>query len=1040
MSIYELCIKRPVFAIVISLLIAAFGLLSYVGLPMRELPDIDPPVVSVQTSYDGASANVVETRITQPVEDAIAGIEGIDTISSNSRDGSSSVNITFRLTRDIEAAANDVRNAVSRVLDNLPDDADPPEVQKAEADGSPIMFLNMTSATMSRMQLTDYAERYIVDRLATIDGISRANAFGESKALRIWIDRDALAARQLTIFDIEAALRAENLELPAGRLESDTRNLTIRVARGYNTARDFSQLVVRRSADGHLVRLGEVAKVEIAKRERRSDFRGNGRSQVGIGIFKQSTANQLAVARDIRKEVEAIKQNLPQGTELVVAVDYSVFIEHSVEEVFITLLITGFLVFCVIYLFLGDFRAAVIPAVTVPVCLLGAMILLAAFGASVNLLTLLALVLAIGLVVDDAIVVLENVQRRVDEGEPPLIAALRGTQQVAFAVLATTAVLIAVFVPIVFLEGSTGRLFSELGIALGSAVAFSALIALSLCAMLCSKLLTPVERESALSKAIHASTTWMANGYRRMLEASLNAPAVVIAVLLATFAATYGLFLLVPAEIAPSEDRGIFDINVSMAEGTGYDAAHAQMLQIEDELLPLVKDGTASRVIIRVPGSFGPSSDFNGGRGIVMLAPWGERPSQAEVIEIVSKKLRKFAAVRATAIARSSFGRGGGGGQTPVQFVLGGNSFEELLAWRDRMLAKAEQFPGLTNVDADYKETKPQLTVSIDKTRAAELGVSTQTIGRTLETLLGQRRIGTIVEDGEEYDVIVESADKDRRQPSDLTNIMVRGRGEELIPLSNIVTLREQAGAASLSRFNRLRAITISANLAPGTTLGQALTFLEETAREELPPHAQIDYKGQSLEYKESSSQLAFTFGLALVIVFLVLAAQFESFIHPFIIILTVPLAVAGALFGLWVSGATLNIYSQIGIVMLVGLAAKNGTLIVEFANQLRDEGKTVRDALVEASVTRFRPIVMTSLATVMGAVPLMLWQGAGSQSRFAIGIVIFSGVIFSTLLTLFVVPAFYNLLARYTRSPNAVAQEIERLEAADAANKAPAE
>ena len=788
------------------------------------------------------------------------------------------------------------------------------------------------------------------------------------------------------------------------------------------------------------MRLGEVAKVEIANRERRTDFRGNGRSQVGMGVFKQSTANQLAVARDIRNEVGQIKQNLPQGTELVIAVDYSVFIEHSVEEVFITLLITGLLVFAVIYLFLGDVRAAIIPAVTVPVCLLGSMILLALFGASVNLLTLLALVLAIGLVVDDAIVVLENVQRRIDEGEPALLAALRGTRQVAFAVLATTAVLIAVFVPIIFLEGSTGRLFSELGIALGSAVAFSALIALTLCAMMCSKLLIPIERESALSKSIHGATNWMESVYRRALLASLNVPGIVIGILIAISAGAYGLFLLVPAEIAPAEDRGVFDINVSMAEGTGFDAAHAQMLQIENELLPMVKDGTASRVIIRVPGSFGQSSDFNSGRGIVVLAPWGERPPQAEVIEAVSAKLRKFPAVRANANARSSFSRGGGGGQTPVQFVLGGNSFEELIVWRDRMLERAERYPGLTNVDADYKETKPQLSVSIDKTRAAELGVSTQTIGRTLETLLGQRRVGTIVDDGEEYDVIVASADKDRRQPSDLTNIMVRGRANELIPLSNLVTLREQAGASALNRYNRLRAITITANLAPGTTLGQALDFLEQAAREELPPNAQINYKGQSLEFKESSSQLAFTFGLALIIVFLVLAAQFESFVHPFIIILTVPLAVAGALFGLWVSGATMNIYSQIGIVMLVGLAAKNGILIVEFANQLRDEGKSVRDALVEASVTRFRPIVMTSLATVMGALPLMLWQGAGSESRFAIGIVIFSGVIFSTLLTLFVVPAFYNLLARYTRSPNAVAQEIERLESADATHEAPAE
>ena len=1030
MSIYELCIKRPVFAIVMSLLITALGLLSYFELPLRELPDIDPPVVSVQTTYAGASASVVETRVTQPIEDAIAGIEGIETVASSSRDGSSSVNVTFRLSRDIEAAANDVRNAVSRILDNLPDEIDPPQVQKSQSDSSPIMFLNMTSTTMTRMQLTDYADRYIVDRLATVDGVSQVFSFGQTKALRIWVDRVALAARRLTVSDIETALRNENLELPAGRLESTSRNLTIRVERGYSTAKDFRDLVIQRSEDGHLVRLGEVARVEIERRERRSDFRGNGSSQVGVGIFKQSTANQLAVAQDIKKAVTAIQTNLPPGTSMVVAVDYSVFIEESVNEVFATIGITSILVLVVIYLFLGDLRAAIIPAVTVPVCLLGSMILLSAFGASVNLLTLLALVLAIGLVVDDAIVVLENVQRRIDLGEPPLIAGLRGTRQVAFAVLATTAVLIAVFVPIVFLEGTTGRLFSELGIALGSAVAFSALVALSLSAMMCSQLLIPIERESKLSRATHHATTKLAAAYRTALEATLDHPTPVIVLLLCILGSTYLLFLAVPGEIAPIEDRGQFDVNVSMAEGTGYDSAHAQMLEIEKELLPLVKDGTATRVIVRVPGSFGAASDFNNGRAIVVLAPWGQRPSQADVIERVSKSLRKFPAVRAVPIARSSFGRGGGGGSsTPVQFVIGGNNFPDLILWRDKMLSKVEQFPGLTNVDSDYKETKPQLTVRIDQTRAADLGVSTATIGRTLETLLGQRRVGTIVDDGEEYDILVAGLEENRRQPSDLTNILVRGREGALIPLSNLVTLKEQAAAASLSRFNRLRAITISANLAPGTTLGQGLDFLEQTAKEELPPNAQIDYKGQSLEYKQSNSRLAFTFALALVVVFLVLAAQFESFIHPFVIILTVPLAVAGALFGLWLTGTTLNIYSQIGIIMLVGLAAKNGILIVEFANQLRDAGQSIRSALIDASITRFRPILMTSLATALGAVPLMLWEGAGTQSRFAIGIVIFAGVIFSTALTLFVVPTFYNLLAHFTRSPDALAAEIRKLE-----------
>jgi multidrug efflux pump len=1025
MNISDLSIKRPVFAMVLSLLIVAFGYLSFERLPLRELPDIDPPVVSVQASYPGASATVVETRITQPIEDAIAGIEGIDTVESRSRDGQSDVTVTFKLSRDIEAAANDVRNAVARITGNLPDEVDPPEVRKAEADSSPILFLNLTSTQMNRMDLTDYADRYIVDRLSTVDGVAQVRAFGERKSLRIWLDRVALAARNLTVNDVETALRAENVELPAGRLESADRNLTVRIDRGYNNETDFRNLVIRRGEAGHMVRLGELGRVEISAAERRSDFRGNGQSQVGIGIIKQSTANQLAVARNSRDEVAAIQSGLPEGMNLVVAVDYSVFIEESVYEVYMTLAITGAMVILVIFLFLGNIRAAVIPAVTVPVCLLGATILVAAFGASINLLTLLALVLAIGLVVDDAIVVLENVQRRIDLGEPPLIAAARGTRQVAFAVMATTAVLLAVFVPIVFLEGTVGRLFSELGIALGAAVALSLLVALTLTPMMCSKLLKPIEREGLISRTTHRVTDSLSRAYRSALSASLGVPWIVFGVLAATIASVVFFYQSVPSEIAPTEDRGVFDITVSAPEGTGYDTMHRQMLEIEKVLLPLIEQGTATRVIIRVPGSFGSTQDFNSGRGTIVLGPWGDRPPQEEVVRDVSRRLQQFPAVRATAIARSSFGRGGGG-NNPVQFVLGGTSFEELAAWRDRILQRAEEFPGLINLDSDLKETKPQLNVEIDRLRAADLGVSVSTIGRTLEAMLGERRAGTFIDRGEEYDILLQGLEENRRQPSDLTNIFVRSdRTSQLVPLSNLVKTTETASASTLNRFNRLRSVTISGAVAPGTTLGQALDYLERIANEELPETAQIDYKGQSLEFKQSSGSLLFTFGLALLVVFLVLAAQFESFVHPLVIILTVPLAVAGALFGLWATGATMNIYSQIGIVMLVGLAAKNGILIVEFANQLRDAGRSIKDALIEASITRFRPILMTSVATAMGTLPLMIWQGAGSQSRFAIGIVIFAGVIFSTALTLFVVPTFYNLLARFTRAPGKIAADM---------------
>lgn len=1030
MTLSDLSVQRPVFAAVLSLLIAVFGYIAFERLPLRELPDIDPPVVSIEADYPGASAAVIETQVTKPLEDAISGIEGIDTIDSRSRDGSSSISITFKLSRDIEAAANDVRNAVSRTQQNLPEDVDPPEVRKAEADSSPILFLNLSSPVRERMELTDYADRFIVDRLSTLDGVAQVRAFGERRALRITLDRVALAARGLTVSDIERALRAENVELPAGRIESEARNLTVRVERGYRTEEDFRALVIGRGTDGHLIRLGEVSDVSIGPIDRRTDFRGNGRPQVGIGVIKQSTANQLDVARAVRAEVDKIRAGMPEDMQFVIAVDYSVFIEESVFEVYVTLGITVALVILVIYIFLGNVRAAAVPAVTVPVCLLGAAILLNLAGASINLLTLLAMVLAIGLVVDDAIVVLENIQRRVDLGEPRTVAAMRGTRQVGFAVIATTAVLIAVFVPIVFLEGTVGRLFSELGITLGAAVAISAFVALSLSPMMCSKLLVANAKENRIARSAHALTDRLTRRYRGMLETSLNAPIIPAVLFFGTLLAAFVLFNVVKSEIAPTEDRGIFDISVNAPEGTGYDAMRAQMLSIEERLMKLVDDGTASRVIVRTPGSFGSTQDFNNGRSIIVLKPWGERPPQASVIRGVNQTLQAFPGIRANAIARSSFGRGGGGGSNPVQFVIGGSTYAELAEWRDRILARARTNPGLVNPDSDYKETKPLINIAIDRTRAADLGVSVSAIGSALQTMMGSRRIGTFLDRGEEYDIIVEGREDQRRKPSDLTNIFVRSeRTGALIPLSNLVVTQEGSSATSLARFNRLRSVTITAGLADGTTLGDALDWLEQVAREELPESAQIDYKGQSLEYKESRSSLVFTFALALLVVFLVLAAQFESFVHPFIIILTVPLAVAGALIGLVISGATLNIYSQIGIVMLIGLAAKNGILIVEFANQLRDEGKPLREALVEACETRLRPILMTSLATVMAAVPLMLWSGPGSESRFAIGVVIFCGVTASTALTLFIVPALYQALARYAAPPGAIAAEIAAYE-----------
>ena len=1039
MILSDLSVKRPVFATVLSLLLIAFGVLSFIGLPLRELPNIDPPVVSISTTYPGASADVVQSRITEIIEDQVAGIEGIDTITSRSRDGTSDVTIEFTLSRDIEAAANDVRDAVARVVDRLPDQVDPPEVSKADADSDAILWLNFSAADLDPMQLTEFANRVIVDQLSIVDGVSRVQiGGGQDYAMNIWLDRQALAARGLAVSDIEAAMRAQNVELPAGRIESGQRDLTVRVNRSYQTEADFKALVVKRGDDGYPIRLGDVARVELGSADDKVYFRGNGVPQIGMGIVKQSTANTLDVARGIKEEIKRIAPTLPAGMTLVVAFDSSIFVEESVNQVYHTIFEAMLIVIVVIFLFLGSIRAALIPAVTVPVCIIGAFIVLYAMGGTINLLTLLALVLAIGLVVDDAIVVLENIQRRISLGEPPRIAAIRGAAQVAFAVLATTTVLIVVFVPIFFLTGNIGRLFSELAIAISGAIFFSGFVALTLTPMMCSLLLRP--SEGRFADAIHRVSSRVETRYGALLQRSIERPWIAGIMAVGVLVLTYVLWTVIPSELAPNEDRAGAMVQVQLPEGASIQETVTQMEKVQQVLLGYVESGEAQRVMVRAPGSFGFTQDYNSGRAMIMLADWGNRDrSQDQITAEMQRKLG--AAVPGARVFIS--GRGGLGqrGGKPVGFVLGGSNFDEIAQWRDRIIARASENPGLVSVDSDYRETKPQLVVTIDKQRAADLGVSTSEIGGTLETMLGSRRVTTFLKDGEEYDVKMQAGAESRVSMSDLTNIFVRSDRGELIPLSNLVTLDETAGPQALNRFNRSRSITIDAGLAPGYTLGEALTYLEQIAAEELPPTARIDYQGQSREFKQSSAALYFTFALALIVVFLVLAAQFESFIHPLVILCTVPLAVFGAMAGLWLVGSSLNIYSQIGIVMLVGLAAKNGILIVEFANQLRDEGKSFDEAIIEAAKIRLRPIVMTSLATAAGALPLVIASGAGAASRESIGIVIFAGMLVATAFTLFVIPTAYSVIARRTGSPLAIAHEMDEWERKEAAGKAaPAE
>ena len=1032
MKLSDISIKRPVFATVISLLLIVLGVMAFSRLTLRELPAIDPPVVSVEVTYPGASAAVVETRITQILEDALAGIEGINTIESRSSSGRSNISIEFTLTRDIEAAANDVRSSVSRVLDRLPEEADPPEVEKVEADADVILWLNMSSTNMDTLQLSDYAERYVVDRLSSIDGVAQVRIGGRQRyAMRIWLDRDAMGARGITAGDIETALRAQNVELPAGRIESDTRDFTLRVARSFEKPADFAQIPLGKGEAGYVIRLGDVAKVELASAERRSYYRSNGEQNVGLGVVKTSTANSLDVARAARAEAERIQATLPKGTSIFVAFDTTTFIDAAVERVYHTLAEAIILVLIVIWLFLGSVRAALIPAVTVPVCLIAAFVPLYLFGYSINLLTLLALVLCIGLVVDDAIVVLENIQRRADLGEPRLVAARRGTKQVAFAVIATTAVLVSVFLPIGFMEGNTGRLFRELSVALAGAVAISAFVALTLTPMMSSKLVKPhkEEKSNPVTRWVNARLESVSARYRRLLDRSVERPLFFGALMLAALALSYGMLKLVPSELAPSEDRGVFFLMFNGPEGAGFDYTVKQVAAAEKIMLKHVgEDGPIQRASSRVPGSFGASEDMQSGRISVFLRDWRQREEETAVVaQNMQKELSQLPGVRVSSQVTGGLVRTRG---QPLQIVLGGPDYAQLAEWRDRLMARIEQNPGLVGADSDYKETRPQMRVQIDHQRAADLGVSVGDIGSTLESMMGSRRVTTFVRGGEEYDVIVQASKALRASPADLSAIQVRTRSGELVPLSNLVTLREIAEPGSLNRFNRLRAITISMGLAPGYRMGEAIDWMKQAVAEELPQQAQIDWKGESREYQAAGGAVLLTFALALLVVYLVLAAQFESFIHPFVIMLTVPLGVLGALLGLWLVGGTLNLFSQIGIVMLVGLAAKNGILIVEFANQLRDEGRSIHEAIVESCAVRLRPILMTSIATVVGALPLVLAGGPGSASRATIGVVVIFGVSFSTLLSLFVVPAFYGLLAKYTRSPEAVAHELEKLEA----------
>ncbi|MFN3207936.1 MAG: efflux RND transporter permease subunit [Roseovarius sp.] len=1020
MTLSDIAVRRPVLAAVASLLILVFGLAAVQGIPVRELPDVDNAVVTVTTEYRGAAPEVIDTDITETLEGAVAAITGLRSISSESRQGRSRITLEFETTRDLDNAANDVRNAIGGVTGQLPEEAEEPRVVKSDADADPVMRLAVTSDRMTTAEITDYIDRFIADRIATVDGVADLNIYGERPfAVRIWLDRRALAARKLTVADVEEALRRNNLELPAGEVKSQDRQLTVRLNSRLSSIEDFRDVVLDRVA-GFPVRLGDVARVVPGVADDSTIVRTDGTDAVGIAVLRQSKSNTLAISQAVRAEIAAITPTLPQGMTLIVGSDDALFVGASIREVVIALSISLVLVVLVILVFLRSPRATLIPVVAIPVSLVGCFILIAAWGFSLNTLTLLALLLAIGLVVDDAIVVLENIQRRIEMGESPLTASYRGARQVTFAVIATSLTLMAVFVPLSFMPGQVGRLFVEFGWVMAGTVAISTFVALTACPALASKVL---RQQDGVTSDDAEKLGPAQRIYEGILKRAIGAPLVVLAVAAAITGGAALFYEGLPRELAPREDRGVGFVPLTSPQGSTVEHTDIAARQVEDILAPLREQGVIETVF-----TFSGSGNRSWRSFVVFrLAPWDERDmTVAEVVGQIAPQMNDVTVARGFPVTPAGLGLRGN--STPVRVVIGGPDFESVKEWAELLQAEAETIPGLVNPEIDFDQNLPQLDISIDRARADDLGISVETIAATLQTLLASREVTGFVSRGREYPVILQAEESDRNSPSDIDNIFVRaGDGEALVPLGALVNLRENAAAPSLRRFDRLPSVQLSGALEPGAQLGSVLDTIETAARDILPVQAKLGYEGQSRTFKDTSAGVGFVLALSLLIVFLVLAAQFESFLHPVTIMLTVPAGLAGAIYAMAFGGLTLNVYSQIGIILLVGLVAKNGILIVEFANQLRSEGLDTREAVIRAATLRLRPIVMTVISTILGAVPLVLASGAGAESRQAIGTVIVAGLALSSVIMLVVTPVLYDLLARFTRPQGALEKKLDR-------------
>ena len=984
MNFSEFFIRKPVFCSVLSAYIVIIGILSLLELPLRQYPNTEKSIVTIDTVYSGAASTIVETKITEIIENQISGIEGIKSISSVSRDGRSKITIEFVFEKDINEAANDVRDAVARVTENLPKDSDSPEISKIDSDTNAIMWLNLTSDDLSQLKLTDYSERYLVDRLSVIPGVAKVRiSGGKRKSVRVWLDPFLLSQYEITVKDIEDTLKSENVEFPAGRIESNSRDFTVKLESSYKTLDDFKGLVIKKGGGDSAVTLSDLAEISFGAEESRQLFRGNGEEMIGLGIVKQTSANLIKVTNLVKEEFKSIKEDLPPNINIYESYDTSLFVSEALIDVIFTLLFAVLLVTVIILLFLKNIKSTLIPFITVPISILSTFIFLFICGYSINLITLLALVLCTGLVIDDSIVMLENIYKKVESGKNRIDAAILGSKEVFFAIISTSIVLISIFIPIVFLKGDTARLFEELAVTIMGAIFFSTIVSLTLTPMLCSKILNIPETKQKSD---------LGEFYIKILKIFLEKKLIFLVLTsLIIFTSTF-LYSKLAKELAPREDRGAFFLVIEAPEGSSYNKTVEQMLQLEEKLLYLNKNNEAKRILLRVPRSFSGTENYSDGIGIIVLNHWDQRRSIWEIIEEIKVKSKEIIDSKIVIFPPKGLGQRRSGSQ--LQFVLSGDTYSDVDLNMKKIMNKLDNNEKFLFARTDYRKSRPQLKIEIDKKRAYDLGVSNSEIGRTLEILLAGRKINSFIDKGQEYYVIMQAKKEFRKDIKDILSFEVRNNNNDLIRLENIISIKETAEAKELNRYNKMRSITLSAGLSNKYSLGEAIKYLEDISKNELKGNFKVDFKGQSKEFKESSTQFIFLIIISLIFVYLVLCAQFESFKYPFVIMFSVPLTLVAPIISLIIFNNSLNIFSQIGIIILMGISAKNGILIVEFARKLKLENKNSFISIVESCQKRFRPVIMTGLSTAVGVVPLVLGSGAGYEARLTIGIVLISGII----------------------------------------------